>query len=163
MTKTQMKSAATELLNTHKANKALKAALTELFEQYASTNKGDTVKRVQHIEVDGVHYRWCNRHLVYEVATNFKKNPRDCMVAYKHWSELGKQVKTLNDTLMAKALEGEDVQELAAELKELKEIRGGRYSLEGTRLQYNDIEDYNYDMPVYAEIPEGAVELEMEA
>ena len=162
MTKLQMKNEALNILDNNKASKALKAALTDLFEQYASTAKGETVKRPQHIEIDGVHYRWCNRHTVYEVATNFKKNPRDCMVAYKHWTNLGGEVKQLTDKLMSKALEGEDTQEIAVELKEAKEIRGGRYSREANILQYADIEDYDYDSPTYAEIPENAKILEQD-
>lgn len=155
MTKVEMKNTAMGILGEHKAPKALTAALTELFEQYASNSKMDTVKRPKHIKVDGVDYTWCNRHEVYELSTNHK-NPRDCVVANKHWSYLGKAVTKLNDELFAAAMAGEDTKELALQLKEAKELRAGRYNLEANELQYADIEGYTYGATTYAEVPEDA-------
>jgi len=148
MTKVQMKNEALSLIAKHKASAKLTAALTELFEEFVQTANRDTVKREQDIVVDGNEYRWCNRHEVYEPITNFKDTKKTtvaCKLAAHHWFQLGKEIKTLNDSLMAKAMEGEDVQEEAVKLKELKEIRGGRYSFEANALQYPDMEDYIYD------------------
>lgn len=144
MTKTQMKNAALELMEAHGANKKLSAALTALFDEYAKTSKKETVKRETEITVDGNEYRWCNRHEVYEPITNFSGKKPDCKLATLVWSEHGKKVKQLNDKLMDMAMNGEDVQEIAAELKAAKEIRSGRYNFEDDAAQYPEIEDFIY-------------------
>jgi len=146
MTKIQMKNEALALLTEHKANKKFTESMTALLEAYTASAKKDTFIREKLITMNGVELQWCNRHEVYEVTRNFKndKSP-ECKLAAKHWGELGKQVKALNDKLMAKALEGEDIQEIAVELKELREIRAGRFDMAGNVLQYADVAGYDYD------------------
>jgi hypothetical protein len=143
-----MKNQAMELLTAHKANKKLSEALTALFDEYAKTSKKETVQRETEITVDGNEYRWCNRHEVYEPITNFNDKKPDCKLAHLKWAEMGKEVKRLNDKLMAMALEGEDVQEIASEFKLAKELRAGRYNFEDDALQYPEIEDFIYDKNV---------------
>ena len=148
MTKAQLREQGIALLAEHKAPKALKEKITELLEEFAKTANKDTVKREVDIVVDGNEYRWCNRHEVYEPITNFKDTKKTtvaCKLASHHWFQLGKEIKTLNDELMAKAIEGKDVSELATKLNEMKEIRGGRYDFEANATQYPDIQDYIYD------------------
>lgn len=146
MTKIQMKNEALRLAAEFKAKPQFVEALTELLEQYASNAKLDTVKREKNIVVDGREYTWCNRHEVYEPSTNFKNDKADCCVlADKAWKQLSKEVRQLEESLTAKAIEGADVQGLALQLKELRELRGGRYNFEGNALQYPDIEGYIYD------------------
>lgn len=152
MTKIQLKNAVFAELETNKANAKLTAAITAIMEEYTLRANGDTVKREKTIEKDGNMYVWCNRHEVYEPQTNFKraKTPSgfadECTLALLVHRELSKEIKTLNDSLMAKAIEGEDIQEIAVELKEKKEIRAGRYSWEANDLQYPDIEGYISDI-----------------
>ena len=148
MTKNQLKTAGIELLLAHKANAKLTSAITELLEEFAKTSNKDTVKREVDIEVNGINYRWCNRHEVYEPATNFKDmKPTTvaCKLAATFWFNLGKEIKTMNDELMDKAIKGEDVSELAVKLNEAKEFRGGRYNFEANALQFPDIENFIYD------------------
>lgn len=154
MTKIQMKNEALSLMAANKANVKLTKALTELFEAFVATSNRDTVKREKVIMVDKVEFVWCNRHEVYEPSTNFKtesdrkggtKFQDACILATKHWGELGKGVKTLTDELMIKATAGEDVQEVALKLNEAKATRGGRYSFEANALQYPDLENFIYD------------------
>lgn len=160
MTKTQMSTEAARLLNEHKANKALTTAMTELFEQYMATAKGTAEKREKVITVDNNEYVWCNRHEVYEPSTNFNKESDrkggqkfqdSCRLATKHWSQLGKEVKVLQDKL-DKALDEENYEVAGTtnkELKEAKEVRSGRYNHEANTLQYPDIEDYIYDYSLF--------------
>ncbi len=147
-----MSKAANALLVEHKANKALTAALTELFEQYSATVKSDTIQREKHIKVDGKDYTWCNRHEIYEPSTNFKDDKKStvaCKLASTHWFYLGKEIKALEDKLMRDAMAGENVSEIAKQIVEMKEIRGGRYDFEANKLQHPDIEDYIYDEEMF--------------
>lgn len=155
MTKLQMTAAVESVLAQHKAKPALTEAMMELLEEYASSNKGATNKITQDVTIDGVEYRWCNRHEIYEPIVNFANNKKTtvcCKLGAKHWAELGKEIKALNDDLMAKALEGEDVSQLAKELNEKKEIRGGRYSWEGTAMMYPEVADYIYGEENYIKL-----------
>jgi len=150
MTKVQLRNEALELLVTHKASKKLSDAVTELLEQFVKTSRKDTVKRDKVITIDNIEYAYCNRHEVYEVITNFKKEKNDrisdeCLLAITVHRDLTKQLKVLNDELMTKAINGEDVSELAKDIKNLKEIRGGRYDYEANSLQFAEVKDYNYD------------------
>ncbi len=147
MTKVQIKNAALELVVSHKANKALTAALTELFELYTTTGKMDSVKRDKLITIKGQDYQWCNRHEIYEPLENFKtdKSP-ECKLATKYWSYLGTKVKDIQAKFDA-AIEAEKLNELKGikhELDEAKAIRGGRFDRAANALQFADIENYFY-------------------
>jgi len=148
MTKNQIKVEALSLAVTHKANKALTKALTELFEEYAKTGKLDSVKREKLITINKVNYQWCNRHEVYELTTNFKneKSP-ECKLATKYWSYLGTKVKDIQTKLDA-TIEAEKYDEIKAikhELDDAKALRGGRYDFDANSLQFAEIADYSYD------------------
>ena len=147
MTKATMKNEALALLTTHKANKKLTEALTELFEQYAKNGKLDSVKREKLINVKGINYQWCNRHEVYEPLENFKndKSP-ECKLATKYWTFLGTKVKDIQGKL-DKAIDDEKydtIKDIKKELDEAKALRGGRYDFEANHLQFPDIADYFY-------------------
>lgn len=157
MTKNQMKLAALEIMKANKANKALTAELTELFEEFAKTSNNDTVKRPKIIEVDGVEYAWCNRHEVYEPATNFKRNNKqkdgtmgyatECNLAAAAWRDLSKLLNEAKEHLQV-AIDDENYQvlpELNKKVKELTAQRGGRYSYEANALKYPDCEGYIYN------------------
>ncbi len=147
MTKVQIKNAALELATTHKANKALTAALTELFELYTKTGKMDTVKRDKLITIKGQEYQWCNRHEIYEPLENFKndKSP-ECKLATKYWNFLGSKVKDIQVKLDAtiEAEKFDEIKDIKHELDEAKAIRAGRFVREANALQFADIENYLY-------------------
>ena len=149
MTKVQLKNEVLNTLVAKKANKALTEAITELLELYTKTSNKDTVKRAKVIEVDGITYVWCNRHEFYEPETNFKtQKSAECKLGTKHWSNLTKQVHELEGKLTT-ALDQEDYEAAGTinrDLKALKETRGGRYSFEANKLQYPELEGYDYEV-----------------
>jgi len=152
MTKVQLKSEAIELLVANKANKALTTAITELMESYAKTANRDTVKRDRIIEIEGDTYHWCNRHEVYEPSSNFRTEKEvACILANKKWQALGKMVNDA-DAARETAIESQNYEalpELTAKLKEIKEIRTGRYNHDDDALQFPDIVEYNYESDDY--------------
>jgi len=139
---------ATLLMTEHKASKKLSTAVLALLEEYSKTSKKDTTIREKNIVVDGIDYRWCNRHEVYEPTTNFKQKDA-CKLAVKAWAAFGARLKKLQTSLEVELeLESpsiDDIKSLGKEIKELKETRGGRYDFEGSQLQFPDISGYNYD------------------
>jgi len=146
MTKTQLKTEALNLLNEHKANKKLVEAITTLMASYTAS-KSNKVIREKMITIDDEQFVWCNRHEVYEPIINFSKGEKSdcCILAHTVWNDLGKQVTKLSDDLTTKAIEGEDVQEIAAELKSKKELRGGKYNFIDDKVKFPEIENYIYD------------------
>jgi len=146
---------ATLLMAEHKASKKLSTAVLALLEEYSKTSKKDTVQREKNITLDGTEYRWCNRHEVYEPTTNFKQKDA-CKLAVKAWAAFGARLKKLQASLEVEhdmeiltdqekldVLSSDDL--LKKEIKELKEVRGGRYDFEGNQLQFPEIPGYNYD------------------
>ncbi len=146
MTKNQLKVAVLNTAVSHKAGKKFLSELTVLMEEFAQNANRDTVKRDKVLTIDGETYIWCNRHEVYEPKMNFKtETSPECKLGHKHWTNLSKQVKDLTDQLMAKAVAGEDVKDIAKELEDTKAIRGGRFDFDANALQYPDLENYDYD------------------
>jgi len=158
MSQAKMIAEATEILLSHKANKKLSAAVLELLESYSKTAKLDSKKRDKNITIDGTDYRWCNRHEVYEPTTNFKQKDA-CKLAVKVWAAYGTEINKikakldaerdiggLTDAELATMLREDDV--LKKEIRERKEIRGGRYDFEAGQLQYPEIAEYNYDKTI---------------
>jgi len=150
MTKTQMNTAAQALLVEHKASKKLSEAVIALLQEYAESSNKSVDKRERDITIDGVEYHWCNRHEIYEVATNFKK-PHDCTLSVVHWNFLGKAVAELTAKLMKDAEDGKDVSTTAKSLREAKELRAGRYDVEANMLQHAEVKDYAYDIAWHAD------------
>ena len=158
MSQAKMIAEATEILKSHKANKKLSAAVLELLETYGKTAKLDSKKRDKNIVVDGTKYRWCNRHEVYEPTTNFKQNDA-CKLAVKVWAAHGAEIKKIQAKLdVERDMDGiTDAEAIAMlreddalkkEIRERKEIRGGRYDFEGGQLQFPEIAGYNYDQTI---------------
>ncbi len=139
---------ATQILSDNKANKKLTAAVLELLENYSKTSNRDTKQRDKNIEIDGIAYRWCNRHEIYEPTTNFKQKDA-CKLAVKVWTEYGSRIKKaqarLDVELDMDKLDTDEIKTINNEIKTLKEIRGGRYEFEGNQLQFPEIPEYNYD------------------
>jgi hypothetical protein len=150
-----MKAAVEALMAQHKAPKALKTEMATILDNFVAS-KAESKKLPKVIVVDGVEYTWCTRHELYEKSTNIV-NGRDCIAANKHWTALGKEVKRLNDELLKAATAGEDVQEIAQELKAAKETRSSRYNLEESE-KYVDAEttEYDFESQTFDAIPEGA-------
>jgi len=149
MTKVQIKNAVLSALTDHKAKAALTEQITELLELYASKATKGAEKRDKVIDVEGVEYVWCNRHEVYEVSTNFKTNKADCcLLAHKVWVNYGTQIKTAQDALDA-VIAAEDYEAIKPAnivLQDLKELRGGRYNFEDNKLQFAELENFDYDV-----------------
>ena len=156
MTKVQMKNEVLAALTEFKANKGLTKAVVELLEEYASKATKGAEKRDKIITIDGDEFVWCNRHEVYEPSYNFKNNKADCCrLGHLVWAAYGKHIKEAQDHLDA-LLEADnyDVVEIKASshnVKELKELRGGRYNFEDNVLQFPEIEGYNYDKLIFQE------------
>ena len=148
MSQAKMIAEATEILLSHKASKKLSAAVLELLETYSKTAKLDSKKRDKNIIINGTDYRWCNRHELYEPTSNFKQADA-CKLAVKVWSAHGAEIKKfqarLDSELDMEDLDIVEIKTLNTQLKERKEIRGGRYDFEGSQLQFPDIAEYNYD------------------
>lgn len=148
MTKVQLKNTAIELMLDNKASKKLTEAVTELLEAYTTSAKIDTVKRAKNIELNGETYTWCNRHEVYEVSTNFKKDTdAACKLANKKWQYIGHMVNAA-DKALEEALEAQnydDMPDLHKAAKDAKAIRAGRYTFADDALQFADIEGFNYE------------------
>jgi len=148
MNKNTMIATATQLMLDNKASKKLTAAVLLLLEDYSKTSNNDTVKHEKNITLDGIDYRWCNRHAVYEPTTNFKQKD-SCKLAVKVWSEFGSRIKKLQTRLDVELdmeeLDTKEIKSLNIEIKELKEVRGGRYDFESNLLQFPGIKDYIYD------------------
>ncbi len=149
MTKIQLQEALLSGLKATGATKKQMVFVTETMTEYMLTANIDTTKRALDIEKDGVAYRWCNRHEVYEQQLNFantKKTTVACKLAAYAWAQMGKKIKALNEELMIKATQGEDVSVLAIELNSQKEIRGGRYDIDANILQYPSVKGYDYTL-----------------
>ena len=154
MTKVQMKNEVLAALSSHKANKGLTTAITELLEQYASKASKGAEKRAKLITVDGVDYIWCNRHEMYEVSNNFKTEKSDCCkLGHVVWVYYGRLVKEAQEELdILLAADDMDVVAIKAannELKSIKELRGGRYNFDENELQFPEVEMYNYDRDLH--------------
>ena len=143
MTKAQLRIAGLAILDNHKVAKGLKDELISLLDEYV--NAGKAPKREKNITVKEKDYRWCNRHELYEPVDNF--NQKDsCKLAVKVWSELGKDIKKLEDNLN-QLIEDEKydlLKDAKKSIDELKKIRGGKYNWVDDSTKYPDIEDYDY-------------------
>ena len=143
---------ATQLLSDNNATKKLTTAVLELLETYGKTSNRDTKQRDKNITLDGVDYRWCNRHEIYEPTTNFKQKD-SCRLAVKLWSHYGTELKKLTNRLDVEIdmdeLDTVVIKGLNEDIKTLKENRGGRYDFESNQLQFPDVTEYNYDNSMF--------------
>ena len=142
MTKKQLSNALVELAAGYKVPKEFIEKMNKTLDEFNSRANRDAEKREKFITVDGKDYQWCLRHQVYEPVTNFKPNSKysDCKLAMKSWAAKGKVVAKLQKELLEKAAAGEDVQEVAQNLKEAKELRAGRYNQEDDWNQFQSDE-----------------------
>ena len=143
MTKLQLTNAVQAALINHNANAELTESINDILSKFKSNSKRDKV-----ITVDGQTYVWCNRHERYEVSENFKteKNP-ECILATKRWADYGKQIKIAKDNI-ASAIDAERYDELKSLKKivdDLTATRAGRFDFDQDRIDFPEIEGYNYD------------------
>ena len=154
MAQNTMIAQATQILDENKASKKLSAAVLALLEEYSKTSNRDTKQRDKNIEVDGIEYRWCNRHEIYEPTTNFKQKDA-CKLAVKLWSHYGSEIKKLQTRIDVELdmdeLDTNEIKSLNTQIKAMKENRGGRYDFEANQLQFPDVAEYNYDISSFIE------------
>jgi len=95
MTKTQYSELLTEILADEISTDLMQEVLDGLKKLGTKAAKEG---RATEIDVDGVEYKWCNKHKVYEpkewfpaVGKNGELNPA-CALAVSRWKDLGKQI-----------------------------------------------------------------------
>lgn len=135
------------LISNHKLNKAFKSDMDSLLNEYLSSKSSkDEIQQI--IEKDGVEYAWCNKHLKYEIASNFKKGQKGrkyhtlCNAAEAQFFEFSKEIKELDNELLSGEIDGDRALEILSNKKELIEIRKGSYDYGEIPL---GLANYDYD------------------
>ena len=144
MTKPQLRDTVLSTLSEHNADKELTDAIAKLLQEYTATK---TTRKEKFITIDDNQYQWCVRHQKYEPLQNFKsEKERDCMIAYKRWTDLGKIVKEKEKAFL-EATKGDDIDlihQARKELADAKTARAARYNIE------DDYQEYSKDYPDYS-------------
>lgn len=152
MKKSELVEKVESLVNSHKVTKAFKEELSIVLTEYLSSSNKSEEAIKQIIEIDNVEYAWCNKHLRYEIATNFKNGTKgrkyqvSCRSAEAEILSISKEVREIDDELMTGELSGEEALEMLNTKKQLIEKRKGTYDFEN-RIQ--GIEQYDYDTQTY--------------